>query len=58
MEALSSLPLPKDLVFCVPDGATDGLLRDELGSSWIPANTTLLVPSVLFPVLFYGYAFD
>jgi len=51
IEPFSSFPLPNDRVFCVLEGATMGLFRDEPPSIFIPASTTLLFYNVLFPVV-------
>ena len=43
IEPLRSFPLPKDRVFCVPDGTIMGLFREEPPSILMPASTTLLL---------------
>ena len=50
MEPLISFPLPKDRVFCVPEGTIIGLFRDELPSRLMPARTTLLFTIARLPV--------
>lgn len=50
-EPFRSFPLPNDRVFCVPEGAIIGLLRDDPPSIFIPASTTLLFTNVRLPVL-------
>ena len=50
MEPLISFPLPKERVFCVPEGTIIGLFREELPSRLMPANTTLLFTIARLPV--------